>query len=316
MQNIRKENRDWKDALGELEGRLSFDAPLASVTWFQVGGRAEVYYRPPSLSALQQAIIIAPPEVPITIFGVASNLLIRDGGIDGLVIRLGREFAAIESRPEQNELSLGAAVLDLNAATYASNNGIAGLEFLAGIPGTIGGAVKMNAGAYGSEMSVILERVSGVERTGELRTINSADLGLSYRHSELPDGFIVTEAIVKTRAGEPREIAARIVEIKAAREATQPVRSRTGGSSFKNPPSSNLAAQGMKAWQLIDAAGCRGLERGGAKISELHCNFLINSGTATASEIEALGEEVRRRVADKFGVELEWEIAIIGNRLN
>ncbi|MCX8500094.1 MAG: UDP-N-acetylmuramate dehydrogenase [Alphaproteobacteria bacterium] len=313
MQQTEAENRSWKSSLSELGGRLSFDAPLAGVTWFQVGGKAEVLYRPPNLQALQTALRLTPARVAVTVIGVASNLLIRDGGIDGLVIRLGREFAAIEGDREQNRLRLGASVLDLNAATYASNSSLSGLEFLSGIPGTIGGAVKMNAGAYGRDMAAVLHSVAGVGRGGESQVLAADSLHLTYRHCDLPEGFIVTEALVKVEAGSASESLARIAEIKAAREATQPIRSRTGGSSFKNPPPDSRT-QGLKAGELIDAAGCRGLVKGGAQVSPLHCNFLINDGTATASEIEDLGEEVRQRVAAKFGVMLEWEIAIIGKR--
>ncbi|MDI9408157.1 MAG: UDP-N-acetylmuramate dehydrogenase [Candidatus Pacebacteria bacterium] len=319
MKNSDPHELGWKSALAELDGRLSFEAPLAGVTWFQVGGRAEVLYRPTNLAALQSALRLTPPQVPITVFGVASNLLIRDGGIDGLVIRLGREFATMETEDNQRLIKLGAAVLDGHVATFACNNRIAGLEFLAGIPGSIGGAVKMNAGAYGSDMSAILHSVSGVTREGEYRELAVENLGLRYRHSNLPEGFIVTEARVKARPGDGAEIAARITEIKSARELTQPVRSRTGGSSFKNPPPESAPvdslAKPMKAWQLIEGAGCRGLVKGGAQVSELHCNFLINQGTATAADIEGLGEEVRRRVMDKYGYRLEWEIAIIGKDL-
>ena len=311
MPKSEAECRSWKSSLSELGGRLSFDAPLAGVTWFRVGGTAEVLYRPPNLLALQRALRLTPAEVPVTVIGVASNLLIRDGGIDGLVIRLGREFATMTSDSEQRILRLGASVLDMHVATYACNSSFGGLEFLSGIPGTIGGAVKMNAGAYGRDMASILQSVSGVTRDGEGCALTAGSLNLGYRHSQLPEGFIVTEAVVTAQVGSSEESRQRIAEIKAAREATQPIRSRTGGSSFKNPPAES-PANGMKAWQLIDAAGCRGLVRGGAQVSPLHCNFLINHGTATAEDIEALGEEVRQRVAAKFGLMLEWEIAIIG----
>jgi UDP-N-acetylmuramate dehydrogenase len=246
--------------------------------------------------------------VPVTVIGVGSNLLVRDGGVPGVVIRLGRGFADIHA--DGDEVVSGAAALDVNVARVALDARLAGLEFLSGIPGTIGGAVRMNAGAFGGELREILISAEAIDLDGNVHTLTPGDLGFTYRHSELPDDWIVTSARLKGRAGDAADIAQRMDEIRATREDSQPVRVRTGGSTFKNP---NVPeAKGRKAWQLIDAAGCRGLTRGGAMVSEKHCNFLINTGTATAADIEALGEEVRRRVFQQSGVVLEWEIQRIG----
>jgi UDP-N-acetylmuramate dehydrogenase len=241
--------------------------------------------------------------VPVTVIGVGSNLLVRDGGLPGVTVRLGRGFADVEAGAD--EIHAGAGALDLNVALTAAEAGIAGLEFLSGVPGTIGGGLRMNAGAYGGEVKDVLIEASAVDRAGVIHRVTAAELGLSYRHSDAPNDWIFTGALLRGTRGEPAAIAVRMNEIKAAREASQPIRARTGGSTFANPPGDN-------AWRLIDEAGCRGLTRGGAMVSEKHTNFLINTGNATAADLEGLGEEVRRRVHAKFGIVLDWEIRRVG----
>jgi UDP-N-acetylmuramate dehydrogenase len=273
------------------------------MTWFRVGGPAEVLFRPADEADLAEFLKGLPAETPVTVLGVGSNLLVRDGGISGVTIRLGRGFA--EVTPEDDMVRAGAGALDLNVALTAAEAGVAGLEFLSGVPGTIGGGLRMNAGAYGGEIKDALVEAGAIDRRGAVHRVTVAELGLSYRHSAAPDDWIFTGAVLRGRRGDPAEIAARMEEIKTAREASQPIRTRTGGSTFANPP-------GDSAWRLIDAAGCRGLVRGGAMVSEKHTNFLINTGTASAADVEGLGEEVRRRVHAQFGIVLEWEIRRVG----
>jgi UDP-N-acetylmuramate dehydrogenase len=289
--------------LPSARGRLTAEAPLAGITWFGVGGNAEVMFRPADEADLAQFLKALPQAVPVTVIGVGSNLLVRDGGIAGVVIRLGRGFAEIAT--EGPVLSSGAAALDLNVATVAANAGIAGLEFLSGVPGTIGGALRMNAGAYGGEMKDVAVAARAVDRDGTVHVLTAADLGFSYRHSAVPRDWIFTAATLEGREGDAAEIGRRLTEIRTQREATQPIRTKTGGSTFKNPP-------GEKAWELIDRAGCRGLRRGGAVVSEKHCNFLINTGSASARDVEELGELVRQRVLEATGIGLEWEIRRVG----
>lgn len=289
--------------LPQTRGRLRFDAPLAPHTWFRVGGPAEVMFRPADAEDLCAFLAGLPPEVPVLPIGVASNLIVRDGGIPGVVVRLVRGFNEVEV--EQDGVIAGAGCLDETVSEYAAQAGLTGLEFLCGIPGTIGGAVAMNAGAYGSDIRAVLDWAEVVTREGELLRLPAARLALAYRHSALPPGGIVVRARLRAGAGDAAQIAARMAEIRASREATQPVRARTGGSTFRNPPD-------MKAWELIDAAGLRGFRIGGAEVSEKHCNFLINTGDATARDIEALGEELIARVRAMSGVELQWEIRRVG----
>ena len=291
------------DVMPRVRGRLTADAPLAPVTWFRVGGPAEVVFRPADAEDLAVFLDALPDEVPVTVIGVASNLLVRDGGVPGVVIRLGRGFADIAT--DGTDVTAGAAALDLNVAAVAHDAGIAGLEFLSGIPGTVGGALRMNGGAYGREVRDVLIAAQGVDRRGARLTFTAAEMGFTYRHSAVPDDVIFTGALLRGTRDEPAAIAARMDDIAAKRADTQPVRARTGGSTFKNPP-------GRKAWELIDGAGCRGLTVGAAQVSEKHCNFLLNLGGATAADLETLGEEVRRRVFDRFGIMLEWEIKRIG----
>ncbi len=294
---------DVASSLPEIRGRVQAAASLAPFTWFRVGGPAEFLIRPADLADLQKLLRELPLEMPVTIIGAASNLIIRDGGIPGVVIKLARGFSDISV--EADGVVANAAALDITVSEHAAAAGLAGLEFLSGIPGAIGGAIAMNAGAYGGDIAQVLDWAEFLLRSGELVRVNATDLGLSYRHSNLPPGAVVTRARFRATAGDARAIASRMAEIKSSREATQPVRARTGGSTFANPPD-------MKAWELIDAAGCRGLVRGAAQVSELHCNFLLNNGGASAADLEGLGEEVRRRVHATSGVSLHWEIKRIG----
>jgi UDP-N-acetylmuramate dehydrogenase len=291
------------DRLPAVRGRLTADAPLANVTWFRVGGPAEVLFKPADADDLSDFLAGCPADVPVTVIGVASNLLVRDGGVPGIVIRLGRAFADITV--DGSEITAGAAALDLNVANAARDAGIAGLEFLSGIPGTIGGALRMNGGAYGRELSDVIVSATATDRSGKRHALSREDLGLSYRHSDVPEDWIFTSAVLRGHPGDHAEISHRMHEISASRAESQPVRARTGGSTFANPP-------GEKAWALIDRAGCRGLIIGGAQVSEKHCNFLLNLGTATADGLESLGEEVRRRVYETSGIQLRWEIHRIG----
>ena len=291
------------ERLPAVRGRLTADAPLASVTWFRVGGPAEVLFKPADRADLMVFLAGCPADVPVTIMGVASNLLIRDGGVPGVVIRLGREFAGITL--DGTTARVGGGALDITVARAARDAAVAGLEFLSGIPGTIGGALRMNAGAYGRELKDVLVSVEAVDRAGTPHTLTADDLHLTYRHCGAPDDLIFTGAVLKGVAGDPVAISRRMAEINDARGESQPVRARTGGSTFANPPDA-------KAWELIDKAGCRGLVVGDAQVSEKHCNFLINRGNATAADLETLGEEVRCRVLATSGVELRWEIRRIG----
>lgn len=294
------------DRLPKVRGRLTANAPLAAVTWFRVGGPAEVLFRPADFDDLGAFLAAKPTDVPVTVIGVASNLLVRDGGIKGVVVRLGRGFVDISAHDQA--IDAGAGALDLNVALSAREAGIAGLEFLSGIPGTIGGGLRMNAGAYGSEFKDVLQSATALDSRGAKHILPVAELALSYRHCGLPEDWIFVAARFAGIAGDPLAIARRMGEIQKAREDSQPIRARTGGSTFANPP-------GHKAWQLIDQAGCRGLRRGGAMVSEKHANFLINTGDATAADIEALGEEVRARVLAASGVTLDWEIRCVGEML-
>lgn len=297
---------DLIQRLPAVRGRLVPDAPIGPMTWFRVGGPAEILFRPADEQDLAEFLAAVPEEVPITVLGVGSNLLVRDGGIPGIVIRLGRGFVDITTG--DGEVSAGAGALDLNVALTAAEAGITGLEFLSGIPGTIGGGFRTNAGAYGSEFKDVLIAAEAIDRSGAKHRAGPAQLGLSYRHSEASPDWIFVRAIFRGEKGDPALIAERMTEIRETREGSQPIRARTGGSTFANPP-------GDSAWRLIDAAGCRGLRRGGAMVSEKHTNFLINTGDATAADIEGLGEEVRRRVEARFGIVLEWEIRRIGRPL-
>lgn len=290
--------------LPAVRGRLTPNAPLGHLTWFGVGGPAEVMFRPEDREDLIDFVKNCPADIPLTVIGVASNLIIRDGGIPGVVIRTGREFAHItETAP--HVISAGAAALDINVALYAAKTKTAGLEFLSGIPGTIGGALRMNAGAYGGEIKDVLVSADVLFRDGSVRQMTAAEMGLSYRHNALPRDVIFLGATLQGQTGDEAAITARMDDIKKKRAETQPIRSKTGGSTFANP-------EGTSAWKVIDAAGCRGLKIGGAEMSTLHCNFMLNTGDASAADLERLGEEVRKRVAETSGIMLRWEIKRIG----
>jgi UDP-N-acetylmuramate dehydrogenase len=287
----------------KLRGRLLANQSLAALTWFRVGGPAQLLFMPEDETDLCYFLTNLSAEIPVTVIGLGSNLIVRDGGVPGAVIRLGRGFNEIAI--EDLRVRAGAAVPDVKVARAAQEAGLAGLSFLRGIPGSIGGALRMNGGAYGRETKDTLLEARAVDRRGGVHVLSNADMRYAYRHSGTPDEYIFTQALFAAEPGDPAAIAAEMAKITESREATQPVKSRTGGSTFKNPPA-------HKAWQLIDAAGCRGLRLGGAQVSQMHCNFLINLGDATAADIEALGETVRRRVKDHAGVDLEWEIKRIG----
>jgi UDP-N-acetylmuramate dehydrogenase len=294
---------DLRARMPGLRGRLLADQSLAEFTWFRVGGPAQVLFVPEDESDLVLFVRALPLEIPLTVVGLGSNLIVRDGGVRGAVVRLGRGFAEIKVE-SGSRIRVGAAVPDVKVSRAAQEAAIAGLAFFRGIPGAIGGALRMNGGAYGRETKDVVVEARGVDRRG-VRAFTKAEMSYSYRHCGLSEDIIFTEAVLQGTPGDASAIAAEMDKITEAREATQPIKSRTGGSTFKNPP-------GHKAWQLIDAAGCRGLRLGQAQVSEMHCNFLINLGGASAADIENLGETVRRRVKQSSGIDLEWEIKRIG----
>ena len=291
-------------SLPKLRGRLKAETPLKDLTWFRAGGPAEVLYSPADEDDLAYFLSEVPAAIPVTVIGLGSNLLVRDGGIEGVVIRLGRGFGEIAAE-DGCKVRAGAAVPDVKVARAAAEAGIAGLSFYRGIPGCVGGALRMNGGAHGRETKEVLVEARAVDRKGDIQVLPVAALEYAYRHCGAPDDVIFTEALFQGAPGEPAKILAEMDEIAAYREEVQPIKSRTGGSTFKNPP-------GHKAWQLIDRAGCRGLNVGDAKVSEMHCNFLINEGNASGADLETLGETVRARVKETSGVELEWEIKRLG----
>jgi len=292
------------EALPPLHGEVTHEGSLADFIWFRTGGPAEWLVRPRDVRDLASFMAGLDPATPVLAVGVGSNLIVRDGGVPGVVVRLPKAFAKVAAEPD-NRVRAGGAAMGITVASAARDAGIAGLEFLRGIPGTVGGAVRMNAGAYGRDASDILIETTLVLRDGTVETWPASKLGYTYRHSDLPEGAVVVEALFEGVPGDPTEIGAEMDRIAAEREASQPLRSRTGGSTFKNP-------EGTKAWKLIDAAGCRGLQIGDAQVSEKHCNFLLNLGSASSAEIEELGEEVRRRVKAHSGITLEWEIQRVG----
>ena len=295
---------DLAPRLPELRGRLAANPSLADITWFRVGGPAQVLFVPADARDLAYFLANIPPDLPITVIGLGSNLLVRDGGVPGITIRLGRGFAQITVEPG-HRIRAGAAVPDAKLARAAADAGIAGLAFYRGIPGSIGGALRMNAGAHGQETRDALVEALAVDRRGNLHTVPLADMGLTYRHNGVPGDWIFAEALHQGSAGEQAAILKEMNEVADYREAHQPIKERTGGSTFKNPP-------GHSAWRLIDAAGCRGLRVGGAQVSQMHCNFLINDRNASAEDIERLGETVRARVKAASGVTLNWEIIRLG----
>lgn len=290
--------------LPKVSGKLTADAPLAPLVWFKSGGAAQWLFEPKDMADLQGFLRDLDPATSVMALGLGSNMIVRDGGVSGVVVRLGKAFAKV-APIDETTLDCGGGASGILVSSTARDAGITGLEFLRSIPGTVGGFVRMNGGAYGGEVKDILVDCDVVMRDGELVTLQVADLQYSYRHSELPDGAIVVAARFRGYPGEPEAIQIEMDRISASREASQPLRSKTGGSTFKNP-------EGHKAWQLVDEAGCRGLQIGGAQVSEKHTNFLINTGDATSADIEELGEEVRRRVKAKWGVDLQWEIQRVG----
>jgi UDP-N-acetylmuramate dehydrogenase len=292
------------ETLPVVRGKLTAKAPLAPLVWFKSGGPADWLFEPKDAGDLSDFLRDLDPAIPVMALGLGSNLIVRDGGFPGVVVRLGKTFAKVAVEDGQT-LSCGGGASGILVSSTARDVGVGGLEFLRSIPGTVGGFVRMNGGAYGREVKDILIDADVVLRSGERRTLSLADLGYTYRHSELPEGAVVIGATFRGRPGEPAVIQAEMDRISASREASQPLRSKTGGSTFKNP-------DGHKAWQLVDEAGCRGFAVGGAQVSEKHTNFLINTGDATSADIEALGEEVRRRVKNKSGVDLQWEIQRVG----
>lgn len=297
--------------LPDVRGQIRFDAELAELTWLKVGGKADALFKPADVDDLVDFLGACPADVPIFPMGLASNLLVRDGGIEGVVIRLGRGFNALSVAPDDPMMiEAGAASLDGALAKAAQKAGIGGLEFFSGIPGTVGGAVRMNAGCYGGETCDVLHTATVVFRDGSVSVMTPADLGLRYRHSDLPDDAIVVGATFRGTPEDPNVIAERIAAIQEKRENSQPIREKTGGSTFANPERDTPGTG--SAWQAIDKAGCRGLSIGDAQISEKHCNFMLNTGNAMASELEALGETVRRRVKESQGINLRWEVKRVG----
>lgn len=325
-------------ALPAVRGRYTENAPLGAAGWFGCGGVADVLFKPADENDLVDFLRGCPADVPVHVFGVLSNTIIRDGGLHGVTIRLGREFTGVEmiNLPPQEgwdqavHIRAGAALLDTHLANFAAENGVAGFEFLAGIPGTIGGAIRMNAGAVGAafqagggdvygqtSMKDILVSATAIDRAGNVHTVTPDDLHMTYRHTDAPEDWIFTSCVVRGTRDTPERISARMSALKERREAAQPTREKTGGSTFANPTPAELAAAGLdpatRCWQLIDRAGCRGLTVGGAMMSEKHCNFMINTGTATARDLEQLGEDVRKRVLADSGIDLRWEIKRMGD---
>ncbi len=296
--------------LPAVRGKLSFNVPLAPYTWFRVGGPADAFFMPKDEADLAHFLSSTPADIPVQVLGVASNTLVRDGGVDGVVVRLGPSFGTIQTNGLR--VRAGAAALDNKVAMAAAKAGIAGLEFYAGIPGTIGGALRMNAGCYGSETKDVLIEAVALDRTGRRQVMPLAELGYAYRHSDAPKDLIFTEAVFEGRRDDPEAIKSRMASITARREDSQPIREKTGGSTFKNPDPDQSGGRG--AWQVIDAAGGRGFMVGGAQMSEKHCNFMINKDNASADDIENLGEAIRKKVKSSEGVDLEWEIRRIGRR--
>ncbi|MAR56767.1 MAG: UDP-N-acetylenolpyruvoylglucosamine reductase [Rickettsiales bacterium] len=299
------------DDLPPVRGRYRQNVLLAEQTWFRVGGPAEVVFKPEDREDLATFLRHKPSDLPVTILGAASNVIVRDGGLDGVLIKLGRGFNQLAFDEHTELIEAGAACLDINVAEYACEKGMAGLEFLSGIPGAIGGALRMNAGAYGAEMCDVMVEAEALDAQGNAHRLSLEEMGFSYRHCAIPDDWIFTRCWLRAKAGSQEVIRARMQEIAQSRADSQPVRARTGGSTFRNPP-------GKKAWELIDSAGCRGMMLGKAQVSEKHCNFLLNlldeQGGATAAELEELGDLVRQKVKDQTGEDLIWEIKRIGKK--
>lgn len=306
---------DLADRLPVVRGRYTANAPLGSTSWFRCGGNAEVLFKPADAEDLAMFLAGCPDDIPVTVLGVCSNVIIRDGGIPGVTVRMGAGFTDVDIDAD-GLLTAGAAVLDINVATAAQRAGRAGLEFFSGIPGSVGGALRMNAGAYGSETVDVLHTATAIDRTGRIYTYKPSQMDMTYRHCGIPENFVFTSATFVTVPGDKAEIEARMNDIRDKRAATQPIRSKTGGSTFANPTPEELKlAQlpaDLKVWQMIDKVGGRGLKVGGAQMSELHCNFMLNVDNATSADLECLGEEIRRRVHAEYGYRPRWEIKLIG----
>ncbi len=300
--------------LPAVRGRYTENAPLGESGWFRCGGRAEVQFKPADREDLQSFLQSCPADVPVHVFGALSNTIIRDGGLPGVTIRLGREFSGIET--DGDTVKAGALALDANVAQVAAEAGLGGLEFFSGIPGTIGGALRMNAGCYGTETKDVLLSCEALDRQGNLHTLTPESMRMTYRHTGVPDGHIFISAVFKGQKDNAENVLSRMAEIKLKRESSQPIREKTGGSTFANPSADDIAKagqpEGTRVWQLIDAVGGRGLRVGGAIMSEKHCNFMINDGTGTSADLESLGEEIRKRIDEKFGINLRWEIKRLG----
>lgn len=316
MKTAMRKAKTISDSLPEVRGRYSFDEPLGRKSWFGCGGRAEVLFKPADAEDLISFLRNCSGDVPVTVLGALSNVIVREGGIPGVTVRLGRAFADIET--EGDLVKAGALALDANVALAAAEAGIAGLEFYSGIPGSIGGALRMNAGCYGRETKDVLVRCEAVDREGTLHVLTPDQMGMTYRHTEAPEDYIFISATFRGQKDKPEKIKARIAQIKQRREDSQPLREKTGGSTFANPLPAELVQAGLpedtKVWQLIEDVGGRGLRVGGAKMSEKHCNFMINEGEASAADLEALGEEIRKRIYETHGIRLRWEIKRMGER--
>lgn len=316
MKTAMRKAKTISDSLPEVRGRYSFDEPLGRKSWFGCGGRAEVLFKPADAEDLISFLRNCSGDVPVTVLGALSNVIVREGGIPGVTVRLGRAFADIET--EGDLVKAGALALDANVALAAAEAGIAGLEFYSGIPGSIGGALRMNAGCYGRETKDVLVRCEAVDREGTFHVLTPDQMGMTYRHTEAPEDYIFISATFRGQKDKPEKIKARIAQIKQRREDSQPLREKTGGSTFANPLPAELVQAGLpedtKVWQLIEDVGGRGLRVGGAKMSEKHCNFMINEGEASAADLEALGEEIRKRIYETHGIRLRWEIKRMGER--
>jgi UDP-N-acetylmuramate dehydrogenase len=302
--------------LPDVRGRYTENAPLGEAGWFKCGGRAEILFKPADLEDLQFFLAHCPADVPVQVFGALSNTIIRDGGLPGVTIRLGREFSGIVANADNNTITAGALALDANVAQVAAEAGIGGLEFFSGIPGTIGGALRMNAGCYGTETKDVLVSCDALDRSGRLHTLTPYQMHMTYRHVDVPDDYIFVCATFRGKKDNPKNVLDRMAEIRMKREASQPIREKTGGSTFANPTAEDIVKagqpEGTKVWQLIDAVGGRGLKVGGAVMSEKHCNFMINDGSATAADLENLGDSLIEKVREKFGISLRWEIRRVG----
>lgn len=315
--NITSKSDGYKSVFSSLRGEVTFDAPIGAQSWFRAGGSADILFKPADIEDLAQFISLYPANEPLTIIGGLANTIVRDGGIRGVTVQLGKNFAEVKQISE-TYIESGCGALNGTVAAAAVKAGIGNLEFLSGIPGSFGGAIAMNAGAYGTEMKDVLVGAKALSRSGDLVRLTAEDLKMSYRHTEIPDGMIIVSGIVRGKAEDYDTVKTRMNDIKAKRNDTQPIKEKTGGSTFANPSAPELRTAGLpegtRAWEIVDKVGARGLRRGGAQISEKHCNFMINTGDATASDLEGLGDEIITRAHKEFGLKLRWEIKRIGDR--